>query len=54
MWNLARVIKETTLSKSTLYRLIKDGKLNQPTRISTRRVAWFPEQIRAFLAGGAK
>jgi prophage regulatory protein len=51
-WNIARVLQETTLSKSTLYRLIQDGKGPKPIRISSRRVVWRESDIRAFLAGG--
>lgn len=50
-WNIARVVKETTLSKSTIYRLIQDGKCPKPIQISRRRVVWRESDIRAFLEG---
>ncbi len=51
-WNIARVLQETTLSKSTIYRLIQAGKFPAPTKISTRRVVWNESEIRVFLDGG--
>lgn len=52
LFDIAGICRRTTLSKSTIYRLIKDGKFPAPIKIAKKRVAWREEDILAFLAGG--
>ena len=54
MWNIERVLIETTLSKSTVYRLIKAGLFPAGLKISYKRRVWNPDEIAQFLKGGAK
>lgn len=37
---IEEVISVTRLSRSTIYRLMRDGAFPKPKRISVRRVAW--------------
>jgi prophage regulatory protein len=50
LWDINQVVKETSLSKSTIYRLIKDGDFIQPIKISKRRRAWVSDAVRAWVA----
>lgn len=50
LYQLNTVIQEVTLSKCTIYRLIKAGLFPQPIRLSPRRVAWQKCEIEAFIA----
>ncbi|ADL56148.1 helix-turn-helix transcriptional regulator [Gallionella capsiferriformans] len=50
LWNIHQVVAAVTLSKSTVYRLIKDGKFPQPVRISYKRVGWLKADIDSFVA----
>jgi len=40
----------TSLSKSTIYRLAKEGEFPRPVRISRMRVGWRKADIDSFLA----
>ena len=40
LYQLSAVVTLVTLSKCTIYRLIKAGKFPKPIKISPRRVAW--------------
>lgn len=42
--------RRTSLSTATIYRLIADGSLARPSRISPNRVAWSSDYIDAWLA----
>ncbi|MFA9489421.1 MULTISPECIES: AlpA family transcriptional regulator [unclassified Mannheimia] len=42
---LRQVMAKTTLSKSTIYRLIKSSDFPQPKKLSVRAVAWLEEEI---------
>lgn len=44
------VTRITSLSKSTLYRLMDAKKFPQSVRISTRRVGWKADEIEAFVS----
>jgi prophage regulatory protein len=44
------VLRRLALSKSTLYRLIADGSLPRPRRVSPRIVAWPENEIAAYVA----
>ena len=43
--SIAGVIEITSLSKSSIYRLVSAGKFPAPQRISTGRVAWRDDVI---------
>lgn len=47
---LSEVIKEVTLSKSTIYRLIKIGFFPAPIKLSPGRVAWRKSEVKDFVA----
>lgn len=49
IWNIAKVVAETTLSKCTIYRLIKEGKFPRQIKISRLRVGWKKSDVEAFL-----
>lgn len=54
VWNIQGVVENTTLSKSTIYRLIAAGSFPAGRKISSRRVVWDSATVLAFLAGGAQ
>ena len=47
---LPQVKARTGLGRSTLYRLVKDGKLKPPIRLSARSVGWLETDVSQFLA----
>lgn len=50
LWNLKKVLQETTLSKSTVYRLINEGDFARPVKISARRIGWRPADVAAWIS----
>lgn len=53
--NLKDVCAITTLSKSLIYVLIKDGKFPKPIRIpGTRRVAWRSSDVESVISSWAQ
>ncbi|MXX35305.1 MAG: AlpA family phage regulatory protein [Gemmatimonadetes bacterium] len=46
--NLREVEDETGLNRSTIYRQMKAGKFPKPDRLTTRRVGWRREDIKAW------
>jgi len=47
----ADVQRRTTLSKTTIYRMVKDGRFPRPIHLgSCRAVAWLEEDIENWLA----
>jgi prophage regulatory protein len=50
LYNINQVIQVTTLSKSTIYRLIKESKFPAAVMISRRRVGWRATDIQAYCA----
>lgn len=44
------VTRITSLSKSTIYRLVAEKKLAAPVKISARRVGWKAEDLEAFVS----
>ena len=49
MLRLRSVLQMTALSKSTLYRLIKQGKFPPPLRLTQRAVRWRREEVTGWL-----
>lgn len=47
---LPAVIDKTGLSRSSIYRLIAEGKFPSPVKLSARASAWFEEDINQWLA----
>ncbi|MFC4256716.1 AlpA family phage regulatory protein [Altererythrobacter xixiisoli] len=45
---LRDIVKETSLSRATIYRMIARGEFPAGTRISPRRVTWRSETIEAW------
>lgn len=50
MLDLRSVVLRTGLSKSTLYRLIKQGSFPPPLRLAARAVRWRSEEIDEWLS----
>lgn len=49
LYKLSKVKSITSLSKSTIYRMIKEGQFPRPVHISNMRVGWRQTDIDAFL-----
>lgn len=49
LMSLKRVRDLTSLGKSTIYRLIAEGKFPRPLKITERRVAWRESDLTAWL-----
>jgi|SaaInlStandDraft_2_1057019.scaffolds.fasta_scaffold60501_2 prophage regulatory protein len=47
---LPSVVQRTTLSRSHLYALVKDGKFPKPIKLGSRSVAWRVEDVEAWIA----
>ena len=47
--NIKDVVKRTTLSKATIYRLMKSGDFPQNLKLSPRRVVWCDKQIEEWI-----
>ena len=47
---LPSVVQRTTLSRSHLYALVKDGKFPKPLKLGSRSVAWRVEDVEAWIA----
>ena len=56
--NLKTVIQKTSLSRSSIYRLLNEGKFPKPIQLTPMRIAFDAEKvdawIRARIEGGAK
>ena len=46
---LPSVVQRTTLSRSHLYALVKDGKFPKPLKLGSRSVAWRVEDVEAWI-----
>ncbi|MBD3821176.1 MAG: AlpA family transcriptional regulator [Thiotrichales bacterium] len=46
---LPAVIEKTGLSRSSIYRLIQEGKFPPPVKLSARASAWFDDDINEWL-----
>ena len=46
---LPSVVQRTTLSRSHLYALVKDGKFPKPIKLGARSVAWRVEDVEAWI-----
>jgi prophage regulatory protein len=51
---LPSVVQRTTVSRSHLYALMKQGKFPRPLRIGARAIGWRSEDIEAWLAARPK
>ena len=51
MIGLGDVRTATSLSKTTIYRLINEDKFPRPYQLTARRVAWREADIAAWIAG---
>lgn len=51
---LTQVKSLTGLSKTSLYQLIKQGKLKKPIRLGVRSVGWLQTDIEEFIAERVK
>lgn len=49
MWTIKQLVEYTTLSKATVYRMIKLGRLPKGVRVGIRRTAWDPEAVKTAL-----
>jgi prophage regulatory protein len=46
---LPTVVELTTLSKSTIYKMVKDGKFPKPVQLSERATGWRVSDVDAWL-----
>ena len=46
---IQKVIELSTLSRSTIYRLVESGKFPRPVKLTTRTIGWVEEEVRDFL-----
>ena len=51
--DLKRVLKQTSLSRSTLYREVAGGRFPKPHRLSRGRVGWLCSEVEAWMAACA-
>lgn len=49
--DLPRVAAAISVSKSTVQRLVREGKFPKPREISGRRVGWLTQEVEAWAAG---
>ena len=47
---LSEVIERTALSRSSIYRLMRDGAFPEPLKIGPRAVRWWESEIEAWRA----
>ena len=47
---LTSVVRRTTLSRSHLYALMKDGKFPKPIKLGARSVGWRVKDVEAWIA----
>lgn len=50
LYHINQVSQITSLSKSTIYRLIKESQFPKPVRISRMRVGWKQSDLDAYIA----
>lgn len=50
LYKINTIFQITSLSRSTIYRLIKEGRFPAGIKISNRRVAWKKEDIDQYIA----
>lgn len=48
-WRLRRVSEETSLSKSTIYRLVGVGAFPRPVKIGEAATAWIEHEVRQWM-----
>ncbi len=46
---LLEVIETTTISRSTLFRMVEKGSFPAPRQIGERRVGWLSDEVQAWL-----
>ena len=46
---IQKVIELTTLSRSTIYRLVEIGKFPKPVKLTTRTIGWVEEEVKEFI-----
>jgi prophage regulatory protein len=51
--DLKRVLEQTSLSRSTIYREIAGGRFPRPHRLSLGRVGWLRSEVEAWMAARA-
>ena len=47
--SLLEVIKTTTISRSTLFRMVEKGTFPAPRQIGERRVGWLSDEVQTWL-----
>ena len=53
-FSVAEICAQLGISRTTCWRLVRDGRLQAPTRLSANRVAWSQSAIEAYLASCAR
>lgn len=49
-WRLRRVSEETSLSKSSIYRLVGEGTFPRPIKLGEAATAWIEAEVRQWMA----
>ena len=47
--SLLEVVKTTTISRSTLFRMVEKGTFPAPRQIGERRVGWLSDEVQTWL-----
>ena len=47
--SLLEVVKTTTISRSTLFRMVEKGAFPAPRQIGERRVGWLSDEVQTWL-----
>jgi prophage regulatory protein len=48
-WSQAKVTEQTSLSRTTIYDLVKAGEFPKPVRLTRNRIAWEASKVQAWL-----
>lgn len=49
--SVADLCEQLGIGRTTLWRMVRDGRIQPPRRLSAARVAWPQSEIEAYLAG---
>jgi prophage regulatory protein len=51
IWNVRTITAKTGISRSTLYKYVKDGHFPRQRKLGPRRVGWLASDVRSWMAG---
>ncbi|NBX86002.1 MAG: AlpA family phage regulatory protein [Proteobacteria bacterium] len=53
-WRINTVMQVTALARSTIWKMVKEGRFPAPKKLSQRVTAWNAADVRAWLEGKAE